>query len=161
MRAYIGLGANLIDPPAQLHDALVRIAAYPGIHLHARSSLYRSAPVGPGPQPDYCNAVCAVDTTLSPDELLTVLHDIERSMGRARPPVRWAPRLIDLDLLHCAGVQLSSRRLTLPHPEIARRNFVLVPLAEIEPDLEVPGLGRVSELARRAGREGLTLWSES
>lgn len=161
MRAYVGLGANLDDPPARLRDALVRLAAWPGIHLTRQSSLYRSAPLGAKPQPDYCNAVCTVETTLSPDALLTALHGIERAMGRQRPPERWASRLIDLDLLHCEGVQMATGRLTLPHPEMRHRNFVLVPLAEIAPELELPGLGRVRDLAQRCGREGLRPWHDT
>jgi 2-amino-4-hydroxy-6-hydroxymethyldihydropteridine diphosphokinase len=157
-RAYIGLGANLGQPAAQLREALVLLAETPGIALVAQSSLYRSAPLGPPDQPDYCNAVCSVDTTLSPDELLSRLHAVERQLGRARPPVRWAPRIIDLDLLHYDAVKLKTPRLTLPHPELARRNFVLVPLAEIAPELEIPGCGPVAAAARALGRAGLAPW---
>ena len=158
-RAYLGLGANLDDPPAQLRRALELIGAGPEVRLIAQSSFYRSAPLGPGEQPDYCNAACAVDTTLSPDDLLSRLHAIERQMGRERPPVRWAPRRIDLDLLHYERVELKTPRLVLPHPELHRRNFVAVPLAEIAPDLELPGVGPVAALAQRLGREGLSIWT--
>jgi 2-amino-4-hydroxy-6-hydroxymethyldihydropteridine diphosphokinase len=158
-RAYIGIGANLKDPAAQVRDAIARIAARPQVKLVAESPLYRSAPLGPGKQADYCNAVCAVETALTPDELLTSLHDVERSMGRERPPLRWAPRLIDLDLLHYDGIALKTARLTLPHPEMHKRNFVLAPLAQIAPELELPGLGRTGELAKKLGTEGLRLWS--
>jgi 2-amino-4-hydroxy-6-hydroxymethyldihydropteridine diphosphokinase len=157
-RAYIGLGANLDDPPAQLRRALQLIAASPGIVFVGHSSFYRSAPLGPGAQPDYCNAACAIDTTLSPDDLLTRLHAIEREMGRERPPVRWAPRRIDLDLLHYDRVKLKTRRLQLPHPELCHRNFVATPLAELAPELELPGIGIVANLATALGREGLALW---
>ena len=157
-RAYIGLGANLQDPPAQLRRALAAIDAEPGVRLVAQSSFYRSAPLGPGDQPDYCNAVCAVETTLDPDALLTRLHAIERGMGRERPPVRWAPRLIDLDLLHYDGAACATKRLTLPHPELHRRNFVVVPLAELAPDLALPGIGIVANLATALGHEGLERW---
>lgn len=158
-RAYVGLGANLQDPAAQVREALTRIAAHPQISLIAQSSLYRSAPLGPAPQADYCNAACALETDLAPDELLTVLHRIESEMGRERPPPRWAPRLIDLDLLHYEGMTQQTERLTLPHPEVHRRNFVLVPLAEIAPDLDLPEWGNVRKLARRSGGAGLRLWS--
>ena len=158
-RAYIGLGANLDDPPAQLRRALELIGAGPDVRLIAQSSFYRSAPLGPGEQPDYCNAACAVETTLDPDALLTRLHRIERDMGRERPPVRWAPRRIDLDLLHCEHVEQKTTRLVLPHPELHRRNFVVAPLAEIAPELELPGLGSVAALARRLGRAGLSIWA--
>jgi 2-amino-4-hydroxy-6-hydroxymethyldihydropteridine diphosphokinase len=157
-RAYVGLGANLEDPPVQLRRALAALAAEPAVRIAAQSSFYRSAPLGPGAQPDYCNAVCAVDTSLDPDALLTRLHAIERAMGRVRPPVRWAPRLIDLDLLHYDGVQCATPRITLPHPELHRRNFVLAPLAEIAPGLELPGLGIAANLAAALGREGLSAW---
>lgn len=157
-RAYIGLGANLGDPPAQLREALRLIGARPGIRVVATSQLYRSAPLGPGAQRDYCNAVCAVDTDLNPDRLLTHLHDVERQMGRERPPERWAPRLIDLDLLHYERVKMKTSRITLPHPEMHKRNFVLVPLAELASELELPGVGIVAELATALGREGLTVW---
>lgn len=165
VRAYIGLGANLQDPAAQLREALRRIGQLQAVRLVCASSLYRSAPLGPwgeqGPQPDYCNAVCAVDSELAPDDLLSALHSIERGMGRERPPQRWAPRLIDLDLLHVEGVRQRTGRLTLPHPELHKRNFVLAPLAEIAPDLELPHLGRVSELARARGTAGLALWNKA
>ena len=158
-RAYVGLGANLNDPPAQLREALRLIGARPGIQVAATSQFYRSAPLGPGEQPDYCNAVCAVDTDLNPDRLLTHLHDVERAMGRERPPQRWAPRLIDLDLLHYERVKMKTSRITLPHPEMHKRNFVLVPLAELAPDLELPGLGIAADLARILGQHGLAKWN--
>jgi 2-amino-4-hydroxy-6-hydroxymethyldihydropteridine diphosphokinase len=158
-RAYVGLGANLGDPPAQLREALRLIGARPGIRVTATSKFYRSAPLGPGAQPDYCNAVCAADTDLNPDRLLTHLHEVERQMGRERPPQRWAPRLIDLDLLCYEQVKaMHTSRITLPHPEMHKRNFVLVPLAEIAPELEIPGLGIAADLARVLGRDGLAIW---
>jgi 2-amino-4-hydroxy-6-hydroxymethyldihydropteridine diphosphokinase len=157
-RAYVGLGANLQDPPAQLREALRLIGARPGIRVVATSKFYRSAPLGPPGQPDYCNAVCAVDSDLGPDKLLTHLHDVERQMGRERPPERWAPRLIDLDLLHYERVKMKTSRITLPHPEMHKRNFVLVPLAELAPELELAGIGIVAELARIAGNDGLAVW---
>ena len=159
-RAWIGLGANLDDPPAQLREALRRIAAAPGLKLRAQSSLYRSAPLGPAGQPDYCNAACMVETDLPAEALLGALHDIERAMGRARPPVRWAPRLIDLDLLHYEGERREAGELCLPHPEAHKRNFVMAPLAEIAPDLELPGAGIVAELARALGHAGLAKWDK-
>jgi 2-amino-4-hydroxy-6-hydroxymethyldihydropteridine diphosphokinase len=157
-RAYIGLGANLKDPPAQVREALQLIGARPGIRVVATSQLYRSAPLpAGGEQPDYCNAVCAVDTDLNPDRLLAHLHEVERRMGRERPPQRWAPRLIDLDLLHYERVKMKNSRITLPHPELQRRNFVVAPLAEIAPELAFDGVP-VTELAQRLGRDGLAIW---
>ena len=160
-RAYIGLGANLGYPPGQIQAALTHIGARARVRLVAQSSLYRSAPLGPPGQPDYCNAACAVDTDLAPDDLLTALHGIERDMGRKRPPLRWAPRLIDLDLLHVEGIRVRTERLVLPHPEIARRNFVLAPLAEIVPGLVIPDVGKVSDLARAIGDAGLQRWTDN
>ncbi len=158
-RAYIGLGANLKDPPAQVREALQLIGARPGIRVVATSQLYRSAPLpGTGEQPDYCNAVCAVETDLNPDRLLAHLHEVERRMGRERPPQRWAPRLIDLDLLHYERVRMKTSRITLPHPELQRRNFVVAPLAEIAPELAFDGVP-VTELAQRLGRDGLAIWA--
>lgn len=158
VRAYVGLGANLGDPPAQLRAALEWMARDPAIGLVARSSFYRSAPLGPAGQSDYCNAVCAVDTELAPETLLDRLHAIESGLGRDRSGPRWGPRALDLDLLLYGDCRIDTPRLHLPHPEMARRNFVLAPLAEIAPDVEVPGHGRAAELARRIGREGLALW---
>jgi 2-amino-4-hydroxy-6-hydroxymethyldihydropteridine diphosphokinase len=157
-KAYVGLGANLNDPPARLREALQRIGARPGIRVVATSQFWRSAPLGPGDQPDYCNAACALDTDIGPDKLLTHLHDVERAMGRERPPQRWAPRVIDLDLLHYERATMKTSRITLPHPEMHKRNFVLVPLAEIAPELELPGLGIVADLAAKLGRDGLAVW---
>ncbi len=158
-RAYVGLGANLANPPLQLRQAIARLRQRPGIRQVKESSFYRSAPLGPQPQDDYCNAVCEIETTLDPRDLLAALKQIEDGMGRQRPAVRWAPRLIDLDLLHYEGIAASEPELTLPHPEIGHRNFVLVPLAEIAPALHIPGLGLASRLAVDTGSDGLSLWS--
>ncbi|HUR42327.1 MAG TPA: 2-amino-4-hydroxy-6-hydroxymethyldihydropteridine diphosphokinase [Verrucomicrobiae bacterium] len=157
-RAYIGLGANLGEPHAQVLRAFDLIEDIPGVTPVARSSLYRSAPLGPGPQPDYCNAACAIDTASTPEALLQRLQAIEHALGRERPRVRWAPRCIDLDLLHVEGAARVGGALTLPHPELHKRNFVLAPLAEIAPTLEVPGLGRIDALARALGEVGLARW---
>ncbi|MES0872493.1 2-amino-4-hydroxy-6-hydroxymethyldihydropteridine diphosphokinase [Sinimarinibacterium thermocellulolyticum] len=154
-RAYIGLGANLGDPPAQLRTALQGIGALG--RMLAVSTFYRSAPMGPAEQPDYCNAVCAIDTALEAEALMDALLAIERGMGRVRS-VRWGPRLIDLDLLHVEGLHCATATLTLPHPGIARRNFVLVPLAEIAPGLHIPGVGPLDAAIARVGVQGLVPW---
>lgn len=152
-RAWIGLGSNLDDPPAQVRRALARLAP-------ARvSGLYRSAPIGIPGQPDYCNAVCELQTAELPAALLARLRALEHELGREPSRVRWAPRRIDLDLIHYEGVRLDSPMLVLPHPEAHRRNFVLAPLAEIAPDLVLPGYGRVADLAAAAGRDGLEPWA--
>lgn len=113
--------------------------------------------MGPPDQPDYCNAVCEVLCAIEPADLMARLLDIERAAGRVRAD-RWGPRRIDLDLLHVEGVRCATAGLSLPHPGIARRHFVLVPLAQIAPDLNIPGVGSVAVAAENAGREGLSLW---
>lgn len=159
MRVYLGLGANLGTPAAQVERALTLIAAMPETTLIARSPLYRSDPVGPGDQPDYCNAACMVDTTLEPLALLDAVQSIEVDAGRIRDGTRWAARLLDIDLLHIEGLSLSTPRLCLPHPHLQERNWVLVPLADFAPTLNIPGLGIVSELATAIGQAGLRPWS--
>lgn len=155
--AYVGLGSNLHDPPAQVQAALAALAKLPETRLVCRSSLYGSSPMGPVAQPDFCNAVAGLLTTLEPAPLLAALRAIEARFGRERTRERWGPRVIDLDLLMYAERRSGDRQLTLPHPGIAARNFVLVPWREFAPDLPVPGLGRVAELAARVSADGL--WS--
>lgn len=159
MRVWLGLGANLGDPSAQVERAFVRLAALPETRLIARSSLYRSDPVGPAGQPDYCNAVCELDTALSPEGLLDAVLAIEVDSGRVRDGVRWAARTLDIDLLHVDGVSLDTPRLTLPHPHLHQRNWVLLPLVEIAPALVIPGIGAIGALATRAGSAGLRRWA--
>jgi 2-amino-4-hydroxy-6-hydroxymethyldihydropteridine diphosphokinase len=156
--AYVGLGANLGEPAVQLRAALVAIGQLPNTRLVGASRFYRSAPMGPPGQPDYCNAVCELDTTLAPRALLDALVAIERACGRIRGAERWGPRRLDLDLLHVQGVTMDEPGLHLPHPGIGKRNFVLVPLAELAPVLEIPGLGPVADRARGIGTQGLSLW---
>src|SRR3569623_75521 len=129
--AYIALGAYLGQPAQQLRTAMQLLAATPGIRLLAQSPLYRTAPLGPAGQPHYCNAVCQVETSLSPEQLLEQMLTVERAAGRVRSAERWGPRLLDLDLLYMEGEQRSTAQLQLPHPGIATRNFVLIPLADI------------------------------
>lgn len=156
--AYIGLGGNLDDPRALLASARQAIAALPGVRETAFSSFYRSAPMGPADQPDYVNAVMAVETTLPPHELLNALRRIEQSHGRVRTGLRWGPRTLDLDILLCGEEQIHDEALTVPHPGIAEREFVLYPLAEIAPpDLPVPGKGRLAELVAACPRRGLEI----
>ncbi len=156
--AWIALGSNLDDPPAQLRLALNHLQQSPGLTLEARSGFYRSEPIGPPGQDVYCNAVCRVRTRVQPDSLLQTLQDIETRMGRDRSAARWAARVIDLDLLLYDGLVLHSPALILPHPELHRRNFVLAPLCELDPALEVPGQGRVDALTQAIGNRGLGAW---
>ena len=157
-RAWLGLGANLGDPVAQVERALLQIAALPETRLIARSSLYRSDPVGPPGQPDYCNAVCEIETALAPEALLDAVLAIEVDNGRTRDGIRWTARRLDIDLLHVDGVACDTPRLNLPHPQLHCRNWVLVPLAEITPALTIPGLGAIATLAAQLGMGGLSRW---
>lgn len=144
--AYVALGSNLDGPRAQVERALGALGELRETRLVARSSLYRTRPLGPVAQPDFVNAVAGLLTRLDPMSLLDELKALEERLGRARPVVRWGPRRIDLDLLVHGDSRVDDDRLRLPHPGIAERAFVLAPLAEIAPDLEVPGVGRVASL---------------
>jgi 2-amino-4-hydroxy-6-hydroxymethyldihydropteridine diphosphokinase len=145
--AYIGLGANLGDRQGSLKRALKKLDNPPTIKVIRVSALYETAPVGVTDQPEFLNAVAAVETTLPPRELLDVLLHLENQMGRVRT-LRWGPRVIDLDLLLYGDAQVALVGLTVPHPRLRERAFVLVPLAEIAPNLALPEDGRtVSELA--------------
>ena len=155
--AYIGLGSNLGESATQVRAALAALAQLPHSRLLAQSSLYRSAPLGEAGQAEYVNAAAALETKLDPQDLMDALLSIERAAGRVRDGRKWGPRVLDLDLLHMEGQVLDTPTLRLPHPEIAQRNFVLLPLAEIAPTLEIPGLGSIAERARQAGRSGLAL----
>ncbi len=141
--ATIGLGANLNDPAAQVEYALAELDRLPGTRLLARSSLYASAPVGYVDQPDFINAVAQVETDLAPRALLMALLDIEHRHGRARS-FRNAPRTLDLDLLLYGDAHFHEEGLTLPHPRMTERGFVLLPLLEIAPEASIPGHGRAA-----------------
>lgn len=148
VRAYIGVGSNLGDPAAQVQQAFQALAELPASQLIASSPLYRAAPVGgPAGQPNYVNAVAALDTTLNPDELLTALQAIETQQGRVRT-VRWGPRTLDLDILLYGSTQRNDPHLILPHPRLHERAFVLSPLHDIAPNLTIPGQGPLSRLLR-------------
>jgi 2-amino-4-hydroxy-6-hydroxymethyldihydropteridine diphosphokinase len=143
--AYVGLGANLGDTAATLKAALQSLGALPGIRLQAVSAFYRTAPVD-AQGPDFLNAVAALQTTLSPEELLAQLQRIESASGRERP-YRNAPRTLDLDLLLYGDASMVSPTLTLPHPRMHERAFVLVPLAEVAPaGTVIPGRGALQAL---------------
>lgn len=143
--AYIALGSNLEQPQRQLQAGFDALARLPDTQLIAQSSLYRSAPVGYVNQPDFVNAVAAIRTTLSPRALLDALLAIEREHGRVREFPN-APRTLDLDIALYAECVIDEPGLSVPHPRMHQRAFVLVPLAEIAPDVLVPGHGRVREL---------------
>ncbi|WP_421793996.1 2-amino-4-hydroxy-6-hydroxymethyldihydropteridine diphosphokinase [Hydrocarboniphaga effusa] len=158
-KAYIGLGSNLDDPARQVLSALKAISRLDGVKLLQRSKLYRTPPMGPADQPDYCNAVCVADIDIEPGELMQSLLAIELQAGRVRGVQHWGPRRIDLDLLHVDGVELDTPELKLPHPGIAKRNFVVVPLAEVAPDLVIPGLGSITQAALEIDTADLSDWN--
>ncbi len=153
--AYVGVGSNLDDPAAQVERALSALARVRESRLVCRSSLYATAPFGPVEQPDFVNAAAGLLSRLSPEDLLAELRAIEATQGRVRSGERWGPRRIDLDLLVVGGERRQTPDLTLPHPGIPQRNFVLYPLAEIAPDLVVPGLGTVRDLQERVPSTGI------
>jgi 2-amino-4-hydroxy-6-hydroxymethyldihydropteridine diphosphokinase len=154
--AYVGLGSNLQGPARQLESSFELLDAIPDTRLMLRSSLYRSAPFGGIEQPDFVNAVAALLTRLSPMELLLELKGIERARGREQGGVRWGPRVLDLDLLVYSSQKIDHPELCVPHPGIAERNFVLLPLAEVAPDLTVPGLGRIASIAVKLSEPGIS-----
>lgn len=154
MQAYIGLGGNLDNPRGQVERALVELGQIPDTRLVAQSPLYRSAPVGPGEQPDYVNAAALLETSLSPLELLDALQAIEQAHQRVRIE-RWGPRTLDLDILLIDQQTIASERLTVPHPYLTQRNFVLYPLADIAPDLVLPDGTSLRQLIANCARDGL------
>ncbi|MDX9766752.1 MAG: 2-amino-4-hydroxy-6-hydroxymethyldihydropteridine diphosphokinase [Ectothiorhodospiraceae bacterium] len=152
--AYIGLGSNLQSPADQVSQAVRELAALPQSRLVACSSLYGSPPMGPSDQPDYVNAVAALTTGLEPRALLEMLFEIERRHGRERLQ-RWGPRTLDLDLLLYDDRMIDEAGLVVPHPGLPQRAFVLYPLFEIAPELDVPGFGPLAALVDACPRAGL------
>lgn len=154
--AWIGLGANLGNPPRTFRAALRQLAREPGVRLEAVSPFYRTAPVGPPGQPPYLNAAVRLRVRLSPGALLTILLRTERAFGRDRArEVRWGPRRLDLDILLFGNRDLSLPGLTIPHPELLRRAFALKPLADLNPRRVHPRLGKtVDRLLREADSLG-------
>ena len=146
--AYIGVGSNLDNPVEQVRQGIDSLQRLPDSSVVLQSGLYRSAPMGLQDQPDFINAVVAIITRLEPAELLSLMMEIERDQGRDRSAERWGPRTLDLDLLAFSTVIMSSDDLTLPHPGIAVRNFVLLPWREIAPHYRVPGLATIAHLAQ-------------
>jgi 2-amino-4-hydroxy-6-hydroxymethyldihydropteridine diphosphokinase len=153
-RAFIGLGSNLDDPQAQVVRALAELDTIPATRVVRRSSLYRSAPWGVVDQPAFVNAAAEIRTRLSPRALLQALLSIEHAHGRDRGVERWGPRTLDLDLLAYADLRLAEAGLVVPHPRLAQRAFVLMPLAEIAADFVVAGAGSVRGLLALVDRDG-------
>lgn len=152
---YVGLGSNLAEPAEQVATARRAISVLQGVDEIAFSSLYRSPPMGPSGQPDYVNAVMGLQTRLPAATLLSRLQSIESAQGRVRTGERWGPRTLDLDLLLFGQQRIATPELTVPHAGIGERAFVLYPLAEIAPNLVVPGQGTLRELVRHCPLQGL------
>lgn len=151
VKAYIGIGSNLGDPKQQVLDALTRLDRIKDSRLEAHSSIYQSAAVGDIPQHDYCNSVACLSTSLLPTPLLLELQAIEHAFYRQRiEGQRWAPRSMDLDIILYGNLHQHDSHLTIPHPEMQNRLFVLQPLKEIAGDLYIPKLGSLQYLIQRA-----------
>ncbi|MEW8030501.1 MAG: 2-amino-4-hydroxy-6-hydroxymethyldihydropteridine diphosphokinase [Candidatus Thiodiazotropha sp.] len=154
--AYVGLGSNLENPTQQVETALQELAAIKRSTLLACSSLYRTRPIGPQNQPNYINAVASLTTTLDAEELLDRLQAIEQTHRRVRGGERWGPRTLDLDLLMYGEAMIDTPRLRIPHPEMAGRAFVLLPLSEIVSiDMDIPGMGKLQDLLLALSGEGV------
>lgn len=160
MESYIGLGSNLDNPELQLTTALAALNGITDTTLVQYSSFYRSKPLGPGVQPDFINAVALIESDLTAKQLLGRLQLIENRQGRVRDGHKWGPRTLDLDMLLYGNEIIDEPELTVPHPEMRHRNFVLMPLLELAPDIEIPGLGRVVELLADVGSAGITKLGE-
>jgi len=153
--AYIGLGSNLDKPEAQIAKAIDSIKHLDDTQLISQSSLYLSEPMGDKNQQDYINAVVKLKTSLSPLELLDQLQKIENAQGRVRNSDRWSARTLDLDLLLYGNQKIESDRLTVPHYGMKLRNFVIIPLAEIEPQLYLPDGSKITSLMKNLGNQGI------
>ncbi len=152
---YVALGSNLDGPAGQVRRAIAELGRAPSIHLRRVSRLYRSPPLGPAGQPDYINAVAEAETGLSPQALLAALQAMELAQGRVRTGGRWGPRPLDLDILLYADRRIHTPDLRIPHPRMAERAFVLYPLYEIAPGLEIPGCGPLRRLLHDCPPKGL------
>jgi 2-amino-4-hydroxy-6-hydroxymethyldihydropteridine diphosphokinase len=154
--AYVAIGSNLESPRERVLEAMERLSSLSAARVLLRSHLYLSHPMGPQDQPDFVNAAVGLLTQLSPHEMLAGLLDIERTMGRNRRE-RWGPRVIDLDLVWMVDAAVDEPGLTVPHPGVSIRNFVLYPLADIAPTIKIPGMGIVLDLKLKVGGEGISV----
>ena len=154
-QAFIALGSNLQDPQAQVERALQTIANTPDIKLIKASSLFKTVPIGYDNQPDFINAVAEIETDLSPLALLHTLSAIEAQQGRERPFPN-APRVLDLDVLLYGNIEINTAELTLPHPRMHTRGFVMLPLAEIAPKINIGNHGYADELASKCDNQGVS-----
>ena len=153
-RAYIGLGSNLEQPQQQVSAAMLALGEMPQTRLLARSSLYRSAPVGYADQPDFVNAAALIETALAPQALLQALLALAQQFGRVRTFLN-APRTLDLDILLYDDLLIADTNLVVPHPRMHERAFVLQPLAELAAELQIPGKGTIGEWLRRCGDQSV------
>jgi len=154
IKVYIGLGSNLNDPQSQLKKAIILLEMVPSTSVVRTSSFYRSKPVGPQDQPDYINAVVELDTELSAHVLMDYLQGIENEQGRVREQ-KWGPRTLDLDILLYGDEIIQGDHLEVPHVEMHKRGFVLLPLDEISPDCVIPGVGSVQTLLQQVNTDDL------
>ena len=155
-KVYIGIGSNLENPLEQLKAAVSALREIPQTSLTQISNIYQTAPIGPPGQPDYTNAAALLETSLTPEALLDELQRIELDQGRVRKE-RWGPRTLDLDIILYAGMTIRTARLTVPHIEMENRNFVLIPLSDISPDLMLPNGESLQVVTAAAGNEGIKL----
>lgn len=158
MRVYLALGSNLAAPLQQVEAALTALDAIPHTCRVATSTFYRTPPYGPPDQPDYLNAVVALETTLQPETLLDHTQRIELEQGRVRKDQRWGPRTLDLDILLFADLTLASERLTVPHYDLHNRAFMLLPLVEIAPAVTLPDGTRAADLLAKLDASAITCW---
>jgi 2-amino-4-hydroxy-6-hydroxymethyldihydropteridine diphosphokinase len=154
--AYVGIGSNLDDPERQVRRAIEALASIPQTRFVRASRLFRTAPWGRTDQPAFVNAAAEIATTLEPRELLDALLEIERAQGRHRDGTRWGPRTLDLDILLYGDRMIDEPGLAIPHPHLAERAFVLLPLVDLDAALQVPGRGRISELLRAVDTNGVS-----
>ncbi|WP_340614542.1 2-amino-4-hydroxy-6-hydroxymethyldihydropteridine diphosphokinase [Xenorhabdus thailandensis] len=157
-RAYIAIGSNLANPLQQVNNALAALKKIPDTAFIARSSFYRTKPMGPQDQPDYLNLAVVLETQLSPETLLDHTQAIELEQGRVRKGERWGPRTLDLDIMLFGNHIINTERLTVPHYGLKQREFMLYPLAEIAPDLVFPDGETLAEQLKKVPENGLTLW---
>jgi 2-amino-4-hydroxy-6-hydroxymethyldihydropteridine diphosphokinase len=153
-KVYIGIGSNLENPLEQLKAAVVALRQIPSTSLCQLSNIYQTAPVGPAGQPDYSNAAALLETQLTPEALLDELQKIELDQGRERKE-RWGPRTLDLDIILYADMTIRTTRLSVPHIEMEKRNFVLIPMLDINPELILPNGKSLKTVAQLAGENGI------
>lgn len=157
-RVYIAIGSNLASPLEQVNAALAALAQIPESRIVAVSPFYRTPPLGPQDQPDYLNAAVALETTLAPETLLDHTQHIELQQGRERKAHRWGPRTLDLDIMLYGDRQIATPRLTVPHYDMKNRAFMLLPLAQIAPDLRFPDGDTLSDILAKLDRSGISRW---